>query len=1003
MRTLSRMVLYYQEGTKGVSIHDLMSRAKRSTLPPTFRYRKYRDLLRTENNPLFFFDEPPKSQNLKKNAFDGYLRTKAHAKSIKLLAPIPVPVPQQESFFVPTFDREGYDVEMEVDGEVIDLTKELDIKQRFYVPNYSNTRYNADALLFLGAAAEVYRREGQMEETQKILDLVEELRKENNESFYGNGSIEGQLSRHATVVGVYQRVERIRGDFAPSGAETAAFIAYLKQALPIAKKPEFLEYAFGIPSLDLFNVLHHPNNKVAGISPLHIEMNSQAGIIWDTKTKRRDVVFQDLFMANQVMELIWSESLRLSSVLNRKGRSPDEITDEIQTVLRSKLFYANLQYLKPKADPYLRSDFKNKTRNIAVTNSFMGIVPNMFYRPPMAYADPPRFPLLGETPRTLLKWSMFRGGLNELIYHAMGLEDGVVKFVVFADNLYILSNRYILSFDGVKFEAQVEEQDAQDLITALEEAYWGDDIHPAYMAWMRDVYATHCTNGFSMIGSFMLHIPYLSSGQQGTGYLNSTCMLRLLFKAEDMIRKEFLKYQEAGDFEDGKRMLDVCEKNGFLLTLENVLDLEKLKVAEHGDILPGDILGYDVGVFEIREVSKYLAEELEKALDGSHEEDDEVSILHYYDDEKDVLRFYSPVLQRKRLLRSYLFLKSGDSKDEPEGLKAFKKFVTYRTLYTIGGWFHPAADALGLLNLTAFDQVHDVSRDTEFEVQLSIWMESLTDAYISKDVVLAEIMGAERASPSMFEILSLNMGTQVASLWLAHASRSMEKEEFRERLLDLVPTEYVPKILGIEEFVSAQQIHDIAAEALHGSEPTSLNEVNALLSEIMESVNLPAPEQADLAPRKKKATRQGASLKGERPTVQEWGADKPKAPKPPQRPKPIGSPTVRIHDTPTGSTSASDWVKMGDEMKTVQINKALKQLRDPASPFFFDTRKKDTIEVVLKTQDRRIDNPNTLAMNVYMGRLAQRMGVNKHAVKDAFARLGILPFRFALRITAEKV
>jgi len=456
----------------------------------------------------------------------------------------------------------------------------------------------------------------------------------------------------------------------------------------------------GLPSrlTDELGMYEGPNGPL-----FNVNVTADAGLIYGqgtTVVKKESTFYADLDMCDYIYYMV--------------GQS-----DNIPKLLEA-LDWVRMAKLKNKAEVYSIDDMYKKTRNIQVMPSGPIMLSMMMLN--QAYHAPPTV-LNHETSRSIIGWSPFKGGMNQLIRKVLG--EGLGYFIVYADNLWITGldeygEEVWISGDGVKNESSVTAGDARNVALRALDEYEKVDDH-----WVRiaeHFYPFFCASGIAVWGGLQLYVPFLSSGVPGTAYQNQTPSIEFgleltsPFQGKPRIPK--VRAPKEG------------EKKRQFLGWEHIMS----KLARHYEV------EYTVPIADFQLSMKELTADILG-----------FSVVYL----KDIgLDEYVGVLQYERLLKGLAFNKSKYLTSEDQFVSRAINLFRYRAFFLLGGWFYPGINTL-LLNLCAANYIElrdmSVSVDPDGAMQAVLDSVGLDDL---PDAINLKAFSGRSAIPTLYETLA---------------------------------------------------------------------------------------------------------------------------------------------------------------------------------------------------------------------------------------------------------
>jgi len=663
--------LYSDEAGKGVSIFGLLERVGQDRNAEAFRAAK-KGLVKISG--AVQVTTPCKLTE----------RSVPLAKLPQMLIENLVPLVEERTFY-PELDKTVDAVQLDryegvlAGGDIPDIN---DPNPRYKAKNYSPPfRITRIPEAFPNFLSNVSRSAG---ENLDMLRLVEEIIEVSSNHALTNGTLQGMVRRLRSVQDVARSMEarQPKGGKAWGPATTGMWPpanlhseikAYMAKIVP-------LEVVLDPPrDHDLLGYITRPTNKDR--TTIRFNAKSDAGLllrVTNEAVKRGTCIPQDLEFAKDLLDKLDTMSAK-----------------ECKTYLAGPGAYLLNVMAKPKfeiADVELVDGVYRvkKTRIIFVCASATTLPAQLMYT--MASSGHQQPDIANES-RSLYGFNPFGGGLQHLLNIAF-LDCGKRKskepsasrlkkgFAIFgySDNLYLCwptkDGMMWASLDGVKMEAQINFSKAR-----LASSYWSDHLFggaPPTNGWsnytlvylpMLATQATATLGKEEFLMKFMgSGVPGTFSNNQASGVVAVSYDVQKNFKpGEAAFWTNALKQTSEG-WEFSEDMNELMRRIGAVFSIEKVCEIP-LKHGGVWEVIPIDLLGFDMISLSKFGVNKYV-----------------------------------PILDKKRLLKSYTFGHRPD-KDETESevvsFSALHRYVVICALYLVGGWAH---EQLGLLMITEAHQ-----------------------------------------------------------------------------------------------------------------------------------------------------------------------------------------------------------------------------------------------------------------------------------------------------------
>lgn len=376
--------------------------------------------------------------------------------------------------------------------------------------------------------------------------------------------------------------------------------------------------------------------------------------------------------------------------------------------------------MKPKSEVYERAEYDTKTRNIFPANAFIMLPLQTILT--LALKDTNNF-LTDSHVKHLLGFSPFHGGTNEFIQQIVKSDSNLI--LTYSDNLYGKSGDIYFSADGSKQEATITKD---DVITFNKYLYdrCGLANSPMAKAWYEylvNLVPNCIVDTIGLLGSYQFFVKGMVSGATGTTYYNTYKMGQFchLMGRSPVVTKNHTGYIFTDDAKKNMRAV------GLVIKLETAQDITPAALEE--GFLKLDLLGYD-------------AVQIGMGVQG-----------------------YMPVLDPTRLDKAIMFPRHEFSLKHQADIASMLKFVRYRALYLMGGWYDPSI-SLGIRSYLNEARKHLPSDKVRQEDLLL----SISDVLSEVDILESMISFVDKSSiPSMYEMISLCLNPQQAENFITYA------------------------------------------------------------------------------------------------------------------------------------------------------------------------------------------------------------------------------------------
>lgn len=381
--------------------------------------------------------------------------------------------------------------------------------------------------------------------------------------FYGNGSVQGQLSRLRAVSLVSKE------------AITAL----------TAAKAKWSDLKFDVTDEELTKYLPLKDRKLIKKPTLadtlsgNKEVNnptfnpkSEEGAPFKPVVKREDCMLY--------------EALTLNRLLTGLTTGPNN--------------WGGVARMKPKAEVYDVSTYLTKTRNIYVLNAGQSSVLSMYiHHVNKLVPDQP----LSETNHSLLKRPALTTMAQEYMERFMRARIANERMVclTYSDNIFVLSKEdgvwTSTSMDGAKMEGT--NVSVTMLNNFVDYTLRQDDP----MAPLVKTHAQRCINSYGQLGQHLLYVPGMLSGTPMTTLLNSYRMGLMACHSE-----------KRGD-SNMNDIIETAKLHGISLTTERSftidevddLWLEPTTLSRIGQYLDADLLGFSIGCVEVNNKKSWVS------------------------------------------------------------------------------------------------------------------------------------------------------------------------------------------------------------------------------------------------------------------------------------------------------------------------------------------------------------------------------------------------------------
>nr|UMO75737.1 MAG: RNA-dependent RNA polymerase [Yunnan birna-like virus 1] len=466
---------------------------------------------------------------------------------------------------------------------------ELRRKNPMYLPTYSNTNFDVQALkasyllsglgeTYLPLATELqslaekkyFGAYGMWGQIKRILDVLKIFEwAAHNPSMYDHSqTIKKQINPEATKV-----MNELSAEHPDADHETLEFLKKRAQEIALAHltttylKEQSLPYKqladkifplckywrdFKIDNSNLLVIQAKWYLACYPLPPpvnfLDFDMNSNSGLLFPGQTHGQTAL---------------SECLIASKFLRELDAASDSAFK--LTKVFAKWDFLTLSQYKPKPEVYERPSDQTslsgstKVRNISATSMTAGLPAQMLFA--FAYKMAPNF-LTHLTSCSLLGWSPFHGGMDKLFrfisFNQPFSKDPKIGCLIFSDNIYLyqtikhpkgFKRILFISLDGAKMEAVTTPYtvmiegyrilqsfgitvaaDTTEGPSARKPMFSaaGGGLPACFSNYMLQFYPLWASRGASVFGRQQIKTPGLASGVVGTGYINTSRMVHFV-------------------------------------------------------------------------------------------------------------------------------------------------------------------------------------------------------------------------------------------------------------------------------------------------------------------------------------------------------------------------------------------------------------------------------------------------------------------------------------------
>lgn len=658
-----------------------------------------------------------------------------------------------------------------------------------YTFTFSSIPYWKDFMLYFHKKL-INGKMGDEEETKDAIELYNAMDVFVKEHFFGNGTLDGMLSRIKVMAKARANYKSNRTKRTIKDHE--AFVRTLIYFLPV--RP-FKGVSLNTPDIEkiLEQEIMITVNGIEDVRSINRKVNSTSNPgPWysnrridptdprSRKMKRADTAFIEPLLCTTMMADLYKPIMPIHP---EKGKKYYDLKAFMEKWASIRLFN-----LFPKGEVYEEEKRFTKTRCIASYNSAPMIPVQVLMQPIIdsledALTKPVIFRANARSmqPRArgslvLTKLSVYKGTVTRimnLITNAFSWNPGDFWAGVYADNLYLIL-RYQdrvkwISLDGEKAESAIMKSTISDALQALCQINdkSGAEIDSPYREYFTNIFPYVATEGVGLIGNQQILYPAMGSGVMGTFFFNTVKMIELLTHyTENNVLLPISKDNKISD-SFKKTMKSV----GYHLTREYSEDFFNDAKMDRQDLLM-DLLGYNFSLFTI-------------------------------DSELDI---YFSVLRESSLFGLTLFRKEHyDDEGKTKLSTTEENYLMYlrcRTAILVGAWHEPPLYRLLLSKCTSY---HNKLRNSVDEAKITLFTEEELKFYLfgeSEDIFGLESLLSvilKPAIPTIYEIVMLQTNDKELSI------RAVKHR------IGLVPYLYLAPIsilqeLGIDEDTVLEEI-----------------------------------------------------------------------------------------------------------------------------------------------------------------------------------------------------
>lgn len=576
---------------------------------------------------------------------------------------------------------------------------------------------------------------------------------------YGTGLNTGQLSRLSKCAELHKFAIEQESKYGTNGYSTYIEMASAwDRTWALGPVPEGVSLdtsTLVIMSEPKTFVDHHGIDRVW--YPIRVARNSEEGLPFINPVSRNDALMGEI----SVNAEIWS----MASTMQTK-----DLIDNTKPATYAKM--------KAKAEVYEISKLPVKTRSIFVHTAAAMYPGNCLVRA-LKYAK------LGDTHpiSSLSKMTFLRKGLHKLIMKILNSE---VTTLVYADNVYLFQ----VTESGVRSES-IDGQKMESSHTSLKEVIWNIDymiermfeanpteytrdqenVDVNTLIQLREVVSRSVINTQVLFEKFTMEFPGMTSGGPLTFVMNDTKSRAALGHASmsDLVRPlDNTPYNTIPTW-----LIECFGRAGVKLdldrdinpTIPGMITLDKIRPYDldkkiEGNLCRADILGFSVGAIKL----------------ASEDE-----------------RYYVPVLDYERLMKSLVFRKrSGEKKNVTQDLI---DLMTMNTLYIMGGWYYVGLNDMiqAVSRQLATDALQNIEESAEMDISLESALDTLMSVLPENSVSIAKsiLQGLTNLDvPCLYTVFELLIGED-------------EADSFRQYVVDNIEdvrliTSYLPTGMAYE-------------------------------------------------------------------------------------------------------------------------------------------------------------------------------------------------------------
>lgn len=417
--------------------------------------------------------------------------------------------------------------------------------------------------------------------------------------------------------------------------------------------------------------------------------------------------------------------------------------------LWEKYDWASIVFMKNKKEIFDREKIETKSRNYFAFSTAAQIPAQLFYK--NLYKDTHKC-AARPTSWSLMGWSPWKGGVADLInVMSVNAKKKAAKFgfgwdwAVYSDNLFLLlvfdDEAFFISYDASSMESTITRADVKSMALRAVEQHWGGRVHRRMKSYIVNTHPRLSVDVVAVLGGLQVTVLGMGSGTAATAYANNEKMGSVALHADVAIRQlkgaskdEVLRFTGGGRevAAEATGIVALFSSQGVTLKVERVTEVSDVILSLNKFDVPSrffelDLLGMSV-------VVKPELDLLDKKYAGPY-----------------------PVLERARLLKSYVYNKLDHKGDLTDDEKSVLKVAREKMFYLLGGWADPA------LAILLRHRISSMAHETVPHEQLLEWLADDMDPLVG-EASRGEIREMLQAPgvPAVYDVVKLCKGTVAA-------------------------------------------------------------------------------------------------------------------------------------------------------------------------------------------------------------------------------------------------